>query len=137
MPPRTAVAPAALLEELVRVIAASPSSTLESLRALVAPSPDGVRPWSLAPEAWRAQLVEEMTGARREGVAFLLADVVQGVSALYPDKAGALPSPKEEEKGRAKMAKLLDQLEDILEAIDLWDVSADPLAAKGGRRGGS
>lgn len=137
MPPRTAVAPAALLEEVVRVIASKPGSTLEGLRALVAPGPGGERPWSQDPEAWREQLVEELKGSKHEGVAFLLADLVQGVSALYPAKAGALPSPKEEEKAREKLGKLLDQLEDILEAIDLWGVSADPLAAKSGKRGGS
>ncbi len=82
-----------------------------------------------------ARAIDPQPGSRREGVRFLLEEVSGSMSTLYLGPAEALPSLEAQEKLRAKLAKTLDQLEDILEAMELA-TPADGRAAEGGSRGG-
>jgi len=75
-------------------------------------------------------------GSLREGVAPLLDGVGQGLSALYPEPGAERLPPKQQEAGLEKLAKTLDEMEDVLEALQL---AAQPRgqARSAGSRGGS
>jgi len=63
------------------------------------------------------------------GVEPLLAEVRAGVAALFPEAGGTRLAPKEHEARHEQLLKSLDELEDVLEALQL--------AARSGRSGTS
>jgi hypothetical protein len=75
-------------------------------------------------------------GSLREGVAPLLDEVGQGLAALSPEPGAERLPPKQQEAAREKLAKTLDEMEDVLEALQL---AAHPRGQAGGvgSRGGS
>jgi hypothetical protein len=58
-------------------------------------------------------------GALSVGVEPLLAEVREGVAALFPDAGGTRLAPKEHEARHEKLLQSLDELEDVLEALQL------------------
>jgi hypothetical protein len=74
------------------------------------------------------QAVEARLSALREGVQPLLAEAREHLSVLEPPPGGQLPSPAEQQQRQEKLAQVLDQAEDVLEALYL--------AARAGRREG-
>ena len=63
------------------------------------------------------------------GVEPLLGEVRAGVAALYPEAGGTRLAPKEHEARHAQLVSSLDELEDVLEALQL--------ATRSGRSGAS
>ncbi len=63
------------------------------------------------------------------GVEPLLAQVREGVAALHPEAGGTRLAPKEHEARHEQLLRSLDELEDVLEALQL--------AARSGRPGTS
>ncbi|QRK06981.1 hypothetical protein JQX13_44135 [Archangium violaceum] len=63
--------------------------------------------------------IDSELGSLRAGVEPLLGEVRQALEALYPGPEGTLLPPKEQQARREKLAGTLDQLEDILEALQL------------------
>lgn len=63
--------------------------------------------------------IDAELGSLRAGVEPLLGQVRQHLAALYPGPDGTLLSPKEQATRREKLGKTLDELEDILEALQL------------------
>ncbi|WP_375765059.1 hypothetical protein NR798_25420 [Archangium gephyra] len=99
-----------------------------------------------------AQIVKELQGARSQlgrlekiihselgglsaGVEPLLAEVRAGVAALFPEAGGTRLAPKEHEARHEKLLQSLDELEDVLEALQLAARSgrSKASAARGGR----
>lgn len=74
------------------------------------------------------QRVGAELGALKEGVQPLLDSVREGLVALDPPGDAMLPSPQEQQKLRAKLDATLEEVEDVLEALQL--------AARPGGRGG-
>jgi hypothetical protein len=66
-------------------------------------------------------------GALRVGAEPLLAEVHAGVAVLFPEAGGTRLAPKEHEARHEKLLKTMDELEEVLEALQL--------AARGGRSG--
>ena len=63
--------------------------------------------------------VEARLGPLREGVQPLLDEAREHLSVLSPGPGGQRPPPKEQQERQVKLAKVLDQMEDILEALFL------------------
>jgi len=63
------------------------------------------------------------------GVEPLLGEVRAGVAALYPEAGGTRLAPKEHEARHSQLVSSLDELEDVLEALQL--------ATRSGRTGAS
>jgi hypothetical protein len=80
--------------------------------------------------------VGDELGSLRQGVTPLLDEVGQGLSALFPEPGGERLPPKQQEAGREKLAGQLDELEDMLEALQLA-VGPRGQAGSAGSRGGS
>lgn len=91
-----------------------------------------------------AQIMKELQGARTQlarleksihselgalsaGVEPLLAEVRAGVAALFPEPGGTRLAPKEHEARHEQLLRSLDELEDVLEALQL------AARARGGR----
>jgi hypothetical protein len=81
-----------------------------------------------------SQAVDGELGSLREGVAPLLDGVGQGLAVLYPEPGAEQLPPKQQEAQREKLAKTLDELEDVLEALQL---AARSRGQGAGSRGGS
>lgn len=73
------------------------------------------------------QLVRSELGPLVAGAEPLLAEVREGVAALFPEPGGTRLAPKEHEARHAKLLESMDELEDVLEALQL--------AARSGRSG--
>lgn len=73
--------------------------------------------------------IDAELGTLCEGVLPLMEELRRGVVALDPPPDQMLPSPKEQEALRAKLVGVLDEAEDILEALRL-------AARQGGRGSG-
>ncbi len=73
--------------------------------------------------------IDARIGSLREGVQPLLDEAREHISALTPAAGGQRPSPKDQQERQLKLAKVLDQMEDILEALYL--------AVRGGVRPGA
>jgi hypothetical protein len=58
-------------------------------------------------------------GSLRVGVRPLLQEARDHCSALAPAVGGLRPSPKEQQERQTKLAEILDQMEDVLEALHL------------------
>jgi hypothetical protein len=98
-----------------------------------------------------AQIIKELQGARTQlgrlekiihselgglsaGVEPLLAQVREGVAALFPEAGGTRLAPKEHEARHEKLLQSLDELEDVLEALQLAARSGrSKTSARGGR----
>jgi hypothetical protein len=63
--------------------------------------------------------IDSELGPLRAGVEPLLGQVRQALAALYPGADGTLLSPKEQQARREKLEQTLDELEEILEALQL------------------
>lgn len=68
------------------------------------------------------------------GVEPLLGEVRAGVAALYPEAGGTRLAPKEHEARHEQLLKSMDELEDVLEALQLAARSgrSSTSAARGG-----
>jgi hypothetical protein len=73
------------------------------------------------------QLIQSELGSLSPGVAPLLAEVRAGVAALFPEAGGTRLAPKEHEAQHEKLLQSMDELEEVLEALQL--------AARSGRGG--
>jgi hypothetical protein len=65
------------------------------------------------------EAIELRLGSLRGGVQPLLQEAHSHCSALAPAQGGQRPAPKEQQERQARLAEVLDQLEDILEALYL------------------
>lgn len=65
------------------------------------------------------EAIELRLGSLRGGVQPLLQEMRDHCLALAPAPGGQRPAPKEQEERQARLAEVLDQLEDILEALYL------------------
>jgi hypothetical protein len=70
------------------------------------------------------------------GVEPLLGEVRAGVAALYPEAGGTRLAPKEHEARHEQLLKSLDELEDVLEALQLAARSKRSGGASAARGGG-
>ncbi|WP_224249599.1 hypothetical protein [Hyalangium gracile] len=75
------------------------------------------------------QAVHSELGSLVAGAEPLLAQVREGVAALFPEPGGTRLAPKEHEARHEKLLRSMDELEDVLEALQL--------AARSGRSGAS
>jgi hypothetical protein len=73
--------------------------------------------------------VHSELGSLSAGAEPLLADVRSGVAVLFPEAGGTRLSPKEHDARHEKLLESMDELEDVLEALQL--------AARSGRSGAS
>ena len=95
----------------------------------------------IEPEGARTQLmrleriVHAELGGLSAGAEPLLAEVRAGVAALFPEAGGTRLSPKEHEARHAQLLASMDELEDVLEALQLAARSGRP-GASAARRGG-
>ena len=58
-------------------------------------------------------------GSLRVGVQPLLQEAREHCSVLAPAEGGLRPSPKEQQERQTQLAEILDQMEDVLEALHL------------------
>ncbi|MGZ3458786.1 MAG: hypothetical protein ACXU86_09790 [Archangium sp.] len=65
------------------------------------------------------QAIHSELGALSAGVKPLLDEVRAGVAALYPEPGGTRLAPKEHEARHEELLASLDELEDVLEALQL------------------
>jgi hypothetical protein len=65
------------------------------------------------------QALQSELGGLSAGVEPLLAEVRAGVAALFPEAGGTRLAPKEHEAQHEKLLQSLDELEDVLEALQL------------------
>ncbi|MFY1829942.1 hypothetical protein ACN47A_28760 [Myxococcus fulvus] len=77
-------------------------------------APDDLAPVLLASLELR---VETELGPLKAGVAPLMSELRQGVAALHPGPGGLQLPPQKQQEERARLARVLDTLEDILEAL--------------------
>jgi hypothetical protein len=63
--------------------------------------------------------IDSELGSLRAGVEPLLGQVREELAVLYPGPEGTLLSPKEQGARREKLGQILNELEDILEALQL------------------
>lgn len=79
------------------------------------------------------QAIRVELGALGAAVEPLLAEVRSDVNALYPDSGGTRLAPKEQEGRQEKLLGVLNELEDVLEALQLAVRSgrSGPAAASG------
>ncbi|WP_233261242.1 hypothetical protein [Vitiosangium sp. GDMCC 1.1324] len=81
------------------------------------------------------QTLHAELGTLSAGVEPLLAEVRAGVAALFPEAGGTRLAPKEHEARHEALLRSLDELEDVLEALQLAARSGRP-GASAARRGG-
>ena len=81
------------------------------------------------------QAIHSELGGLSAGVEPLLDEVRAGVAALYPEPGGTRLAPKEHEARHAQLLASMDELEDVLEALQLAARSGRP-GANAARRGG-
>jgi hypothetical protein len=110
-------------------------STLQERTAHAAADKTAVAPPALLAELTRA--IDGGLGALRENVAPLLGEVGQGLAALFPGAEGERLPPKEQAARQDKVSKALDELEDVLEALQLAVAPQQGQAGSAGSRGGS
>ena len=65
------------------------------------------------------QTVHAELGSLSAGVVPLLDEVRSGVAALYPEPGGTRLAPLEQQARHGKLLESLDELEDVLEALQL------------------
>jgi hypothetical protein len=99
---------------------------LRRKEGLDTPAPASEAPTAAQLLARLEQAIDARLGALREGVGPLLEEVREHFAVLEPGPGGVRPSPKEQQERQAKLAKAMDQMEDVLEALYL--------AARGGQR---
>ncbi|MCP3064805.1 hypothetical protein LXT21_39140 [Myxococcus sp. K38C18041901] len=76
--------------------------------------PDDFAPALLATLELR---VDAELGPLKAGVAPLMTELRQGVAALHPGPGGLHLPPQRQQEERVRLARVLDTLEDILEAL--------------------
>ncbi|WNG58157.1 hypothetical protein F0U59_27975 [Archangium gephyra] len=81
------------------------------------------------------KLIQSELGGLSAGVEPLLGEVRAGVAALFPEPGGTRLAPKEHEARHEKLLQSLDELEDVVEALQLAARSGRSKAgaARGGR----
>jgi hypothetical protein len=65
------------------------------------------------------QAISLRLGSLRVGVQPLLHEAREHCSVLAPTVGGLRPAPKEQQERQTKLAEILDQMEDVLEALHL------------------
>ncbi|HZH78390.1 MAG TPA: hypothetical protein VEY88_20345 [Archangium sp.] len=78
-------------------------------------------------------IIHSELGSLSAGVAPLLEQVRAGVAALFPEAGGTRLAPKEHEAQHEKLLQSMEELEEVLEALQLAARSGrSPSAARGG-----
>ncbi|WP_224360592.1 hypothetical protein [Hyalangium versicolor] len=80
------------------------------------------------------QFVRSELGPLVAGAEPLLTDVREGIAAIFPEAGGTRLAPKEHEARHEKLVASMDELEDVLEALQLAARSGHSAAGKA--RGG-